>query len=54
MENGAGQSINKISGHKEGMVPKRLGKVSMEEKSTSNLKGMFVLTFHHPHFVGES
>ena len=32
MENRVGQSINKISGHKESMILKQLGKVSMEEE----------------------
>ena len=34
------------------MIPKQLGKVSMEEKSTSNLKEMYVLTFNHPILLG--
>ena len=34
------------------MIPKQHRKVSMEEKSTSNLKEMFVLTFDHPILLG--
>ena len=54
MLNRARQLINKVGGHKQGMIPKGFGKVSMEQKSSRNLEKMPMPmpTFHHPILLG--